>query len=87
MSYFTWFQRILQIFLVLAVILPISSIFLFLWGTMLNYLNDTAGASILYGITTCTIGAWFFSLLSIFILLGIENVVSDFVSGPDHESL
>lgn len=87
MSYFSWFQRILRFFLVLAVILPISSIFLFLWGTMLNFLDDSVGASVLYGITTGTIGVWFVSLLSIFILLGIENVVSDFVSGPDHESL
>lgn len=86
MSYFTWFQRILLFFLALAIILPISSIFLFLWGTILNYFDDVAGASLLYAMTTGAIGIWFLSLFSIAVLLGFEKVAVDFVSSSDHES-
>lgn len=75
MNYFAGFQRILLTFLVLAVIFPILSVFLFLWGTTLTLWGDKEGATILYGCTAGGIAFWGLTLVVIVLLLALERLV------------
>lgn len=76
MKFFVCFQRILLFFLILAIVLPVASIFLFLWGTVMKSFGDQAGATLLYAVTTGGIIAWLVSLIVILLLLALDRLAT-----------
>lgn len=77
MSFSDLLRRILILFLVMAVILPISSTFLFLFGLILGSLGDGTGKSVLNALSIGFCGLWGMSLAAILLLLTVDKVIQD----------
>lgn len=76
MSVFAVMQRFLLIFLLLAIVLPIASIFLFVTGTVINAFGDQGGASLVFGLTTGSIIIWLIVLVGLVLLLAMDRLIA-----------
>ncbi len=75
MSFSKLLRRFLLIFLISAIILPISSTFLFLLGWILHSFGDETGRSVLNAFSLLSTGLWGVSLIGLLLILTIDKLI------------
>lgn len=74
MGFSEFLRRFLIIFLILAVILPIGTTFLFLFGLLLERLGDSAGRNVLDTFALILAAFWLTDLAAATVLLGFDRL-------------
>lgn len=75
MNFSELLQRFLLFFLLIAIILPISSTFLFLFGMILMLMNLQGAATILGIMAFIMVLVWFVSLACLVLFLTIDRLM------------